>query len=48
MNSFEKGSDLLSQRIAAMSGLIMAVASIGVHQLLVIPVSVALVYMLRK
>jgi len=48
MNTFEKGSDLLSKRICAMSGLIMALANIGLHPLLVIPISVVLVALLRK
>jgi len=48
MNTFEKGSDLLSKRICAMSGLIMALASIGLHPLLVIPVSALLVSYLRR
>lgn len=48
MNTFEKGSDLLSKRIVAMSGLIMALANTGVHPLLVVPVSVALVFVLRR
>lgn len=48
MNTVEKGSDLLSKRICAMSGLIMALASIGLHASLVIPVSIALVFMLRR
>jgi len=48
MNTFEKGSDLLSKRIFAVSGLIMALANTGLSPLLVIPVSVALVYMLRR
>nr|WP_314422730.1 hypothetical protein [uncultured Erwinia sp.] len=48
MDTYEKGSDLLSKRIYAMSGLIMALANIGLHPILVIPVSAALVYFLRK
>ncbi|EMD6909267.1 hypothetical protein VRU76_003895 [Citrobacter freundii] len=48
MNTFEKGSDLLSKRIFAMSGLIMALTNTGVHPVLVIPVSVALVLVLRR
>ena len=48
MKTIEKGSDLLSKRICAMSGLIMALANIGIPPLLVIPVSVALVFMLRR
>ncbi len=48
MDTFEKGSDLLSKRICAMSGLIMALATIGLHPLLVIPISVVLVALLRK
>ncbi|VTN11826.1 Uncharacterised protein [Raoultella terrigena] len=48
MNTFEKGSDLLSKRILAMSGLIMALTNSGVHPLLVIPVSIALVFVLRR
>ncbi|WP_188016877.1 hypothetical protein [Pseudocitrobacter sp. 73] len=48
MKTFEKGSDLLSKRIFAMSGLIMALANTGVHPMFVIPVSVALVLVLRK
>lgn len=48
METFEKGSDLLSKRIYALSGLIMALANIGLHPLLVIPVSYALVCMLRR
>lgn len=48
MNTFEKGSDLLSKRIYAMSSLIVALANIGLHPLLVIPVSAAIVLFLRK
>ncbi|EBU5215826.1 hypothetical protein C0K24_18630 [Salmonella enterica] len=48
MDTVEKGSDLLSKRICAMSGLILALASVGLHAYLVIPVSIALVFMLRK
>lgn len=48
MNTVEKGSDLLSKRICAMSGLILALANTGVPPLLVIPVSIALVFMLRR
>lgn len=48
MNTFKKGSDLLSKRIIAMSGLIMALANAGLSPLFVIPVSIVLVYMLRK
>ncbi|MCP2230134.1 hypothetical protein [Erwinia aphidicola] len=48
MNTFEKGSDLLSKRIYAMSGLIMALANIGLHPVLVIPISALLVAFLRK
>lgn len=48
MNTFEKGSDLLSKRIVAMSGLIMALTNTGVSPLLVVPVSFALVFVLRR
>ncbi|EMA8650363.1 TPA: hypothetical protein ACXRWX_002033 [Klebsiella variicola subsp. variicola] len=48
MNTFEKGSDLLSKRIFALSGLVVALANIGLPPLLVIPASIILVYMLRR
>lgn len=48
MDTVEKGSDLLSKRICAMSGLILALASVGLHAYLVVPVSIALVFMLRR
>lgn len=48
MDTIEKGSDLLSKRICAMSGLILALASVGLHAYLVILVSIALVLLLRR
>ena len=48
MDTIEKGSDLLSKRIYAMSGLIVALANIGLHPLLVIPISIVLVFLLRR
>lgn len=48
MNTIKKGSDLLSKRICAMSGLIMVLSNIGLSPLLVIPISMVLVFMLRR
>ncbi|HDT4029668.1 TPA: hypothetical protein QHP66_001584 [Klebsiella aerogenes] len=48
MDTVEKGSDLLSKRIYAMSGLIMALASSGLNASLVILVSIVLVFLLRR
>ena len=48
MNPFTKGSDLLSKRMFAMSSLIVALGNIGLSPIIVIPISIAIVYMLRK
>lgn len=48
MKTFKKGSDLLSKRILATSSLIAALASTGLSPLLIVTVSIALLYILRK
>jgi len=48
MTNSIKGSDLLSKRMFALSGLLMALSNIGLSPFIVVPVSIALVYILRK
>lgn len=43
-----KGSDLLSKRILALSGLLMTLSNIGLSPFFAVPVSIALIYVLRK
>jgi len=43
-----KGSDLLSKRILALSGLLITLSNIGLTPFVAVPVSIALVYFLRK
>ena len=48
MTNSIKGSDLLSKRMLALSGLLMTLSNIGLSPFVALPVSVALVYVLRK
>ncbi|EKJ7337490.1 MULTISPECIES: hypothetical protein [Klebsiella] len=48
MDTFEKGSDLLSKRIIAVTGLILALGSIGLSPIAVVPICLVMVFLLRK
>lgn len=48
METIKKGSDLLSKRLIAMSGLIMALSNIGFPPISVVAVSIILVFILRE
>ena len=48
MTNSIKGSDLLSKRMLALSGLLMTLSNIGLSPFVAVPVSIALVYILRK
>lgn len=48
MTNSIKGSDLLSKRMLALSGLLMTLSNIGLSPFVAVPVSIALVYVLRK
>lgn len=43
-----KGSDLLSKRMIALSGLLITLCNIGLSPFVAVPISIALVYILRK
>lgn len=48
MTNSIKGSDLLSKRMVALSGLLITLSNIGLSPFVVVPVSIAFVYILRK
>ncbi|VTT26679.1 Uncharacterised protein [Klebsiella pneumoniae] len=48
MDTHLKGSDLLSKRMLALSSLLMVLSNIGLSPFVVVIISVALVYILRK
>lgn len=43
-----KGSDLLSKRMVALSGLLITLSNIGLSPFVAVPIGIALVYILRK
>ncbi|MDM7055793.1 hypothetical protein [Klebsiella variicola] len=47
MDTFGKGSDLLSARLIAVTGLITVLASIGLGPFVVVLVCVALIFLLK-
>ncbi|SPX72023.1 Uncharacterised protein [Morganella morganii] len=48
MTNSIKGSDLLSKRMFALSGLLMTLSNIGLSPFIVVPLGIALVHILRK
>ncbi len=47
MNQYIKGSDLLSARVIAITGLIIALGNIGLGPLAVVTACMVLIYMLK-
>ncbi|EML1985336.1 hypothetical protein KDA12_06195 [Proteus mirabilis] len=48
MNYSIEGTDLLSKRMVALSGLLITLSNIGLSPFIAVPIGILLVYILRK